>query len=68
MEYTLKLALQYAKRTLKKYGTENYGTMYNLWNECKALYHLREEDEKELFYKSMFKWCKEHWYNLREDY
>ena len=49
MEYTLKLALQYAKRTLEKCGDDNYGTMYNLWNECKALYHLREEDEKELF-------------------
>lgn len=67
MEYTLKLALQYAKRTLKKYGTDNYGCINHLWVEAKALYHLREEDEKELFYKSMIKWCKDYCYNLRED-
>lgn len=67
MEYTLKLALQYARRTLKKYGSDNYGCINDLWVEAKALYHLREEDEKELFYKSMIKYCKDYCYNLREN-
>ena len=66
MEYTLKLALQYAKRVLKKYSY-NYGCIKDLWVEAKALYNLREEDEKQLFYKSMIKWCEDNCYNLKED-
>lgn len=67
MEYTLKLALAYAKRSYEKYGSCNYGCINDLWIEAKVLYNLREEDEKEMFYKSMIKWCKDYCYNLREN-
>lgn len=60
MEYTLKLALQFSKREVMKYGLSNYPDVDYIWEVAQALYNLRE-DEKETYYKSMNKFYKENY-------
>ncbi len=68
MEYTLKLALQRAKREWLKYGAFNYRNVNDLWDVFSKIYYLREEDEKELFFKSMKKWLEKNYIFIPDFY
>lgn len=51
-EYTLKLAIQFSKRQVEKYGFGNFPTIEDIWGVAKDMYYLRE-DEKASYFKSM---------------
>ena len=56
MEYTLKKAINQAKRELKRCGLYfSFGGYESLWNTFKEVYFLRD-DEKEPFLKSIKKY------------